>query len=393
MRLVVNWQRFGPYHVARLKAAAERLKSCGVELVGLETASLDSIYAWKQEKLSAPFPHVVAFPNRRVEEIPPLEVGRQMWSVLGELNPDAAAIAGFSAADTLAMLAWCKRYNRPAILMSESKWDDSPRSPAKEALKSLIVRQYSAALCGGTPHRDYLIRLGMPPQNIFLGYDAVDNDYFKTSAARIRQDVSLARHLPGLNDSTPFFLASSRFIKRKNLDSLLRAYSLYRKLCTETALRPWRLVLLGDGEERAALERLAQAEGLEDEAVCFAGFQQIDELPAYYALASAFIHPAMQEQWGLVVNEAMASGVPVLVSKRCGCAADLIIEGQTGFTFAPEKPDELAHLMMRVSLPLVDLQKIGQAAQAHIGHWGLSHFAAGLKEALDAAWSEKLKDR
>ena len=68
----------------------------------------------------------------------------------------------------------------------------------------------------------------------------------------------------------------------------------------------------------------------------------------YFAHASCFVHASIQEQWGLVVNEAMAAGLPVMVSNRCGCFDELVVEGKTGFGFDPSKVSELANLMLKV---------------------------------------------
>ena len=130
-----------------------------------------------------------------------------------------------------------------------------------------------------------------------------------------------------------YFLASARFIEKKNLSGLLHAYAAYRRATPDD---PWSLVVLGDGELRPELERLRGELGLDD-VVSFPGYRSYQELPAYYGLASCFVHASTTEQWGLVVNEAMAAGLPVLVSNRCGCAANLVQEdgvqeGGNGFT-------------------------------------------------------------
>ena len=142
-----------------------------------------------------------------------------------------------------------------------------------------------------------------------------------------------------------FFLASNRFLPKKNLPGLLRAFAQYR---TAAGADPWDLVLLGDGPLRPDVERLIADIGLAG-AVHLPGFKQYPELPAYYGLAGAFVHASTSEQWGLVVNEAMAAGLPVLVSDRCGCAPDLVAEGINGFTFPPEDHVRLAGLMSEVA--------------------------------------------
>ena len=125
----------------------------------------------------------------------------------------------------------------------------------------------------------------------------------------------------------------------------------------------WHLVLLGDGELRGELERRIALPDLAG-AVILRGFRQYDELPAFYGLARAFVHASTTEQWGLVVNEAMAAGLPVLVSARCGCAQDLVRNGVNGFTFDPYDVEELAGLMQRVAAMTEGQRRaMGQASQ------------------------------
>jgi len=120
--------------------------------------------------------------------------------------------------------------------------------------------------------------------------------------------------------------------------------------------------------------------------VLLPGFKQYPDLPAYYGLANAFIHASTKEPWGLVVNEAMASGLPVLVSNRCGCAADLVQEGVNGFTFDPYNVEQLAQFMFQISaFQPFRLSAFGDASRKIISNWGPDRFAAGLKRAAECA--------
>ena len=184
----------------------------------------------------------------------------------------------------------------------------------REWLKRRIVRLFAAALVGGAPQAAYARELGMPEEAIFQGYDAVDNVYFAEQAARVRDMAEVER--ARLDLPVRFFLAASRFVAKKNLFRLLDAYAAYRQRAGAGA---WHLVLLGDGALRAQIEsRIVRLDLIGR--VMLPGFKQYEELPAWYGLARAFVHASTTEQWGLVVNEAMASGLPVLVSERCGCA-------------------------------------------------------------------------
>lgn len=145
-------------------------------------------------------------------------------------------------------------------------------------------------------------------------------------------------------------------------------------------------MILGDGELRPELEAQRAALRLEDD-VLLPGFKQYDELPSWYGAAGCFVHASTSEQWGLVVNEAMASGLPVLVSDRCGCAVDLVQEGRNGFCFDPLDAQKLAGLLDRMSRASTDRVAMGEASRVLISPWGPERFAQGLKIAVERAAS------
>jgi glycosyltransferase involved in cell wall biosynthesis len=115
------------------------------------------------------------------------------------------------------------------------------------------------------------------------------------------------------------------------------------------------------------------------------GFKQYDDLPAYYGLAGAYIQASTTEQWGLVVNEAMAAGLPVIISNRCGCAPDLVEEGRNGYTFDPYDLDALAGLLRKIAADDCDRAAMGQASREIIARWTPQTFAENLGKAAEAA--------
>jgi glycosyltransferase involved in cell wall biosynthesis len=147
-------------------------------------------------------------------------------------------------------------------------------------------------------------------------------------------------------------------------------------------------VIVGDGELRAELEAACVRLGLAGH-VLLPGAKRYDELPVYYGLASAFIHVSTTEQWGLVVNEAMASGLPVLVSNRCGCAVDLVEEGRNGYLFDPYKALTLPTIMQRLAVSGPALEDMGRASQQIIALWSTETFANNLARAAEVALSTK----
>jgi glycosyltransferase involved in cell wall biosynthesis len=179
-----------------------------------------------------------------------------------------------------------------------------------------------------------------------------------------------------------FFLASARFVEKKNLPALLDAYAVYRDQCSSPA-DAWPLVLLGDGPLRPSLAERRRSLGLED-TVHMPGFVQYAQLPDYYAAAGAFVHASTTEQWGLVVNEAMASGMPVGVSRRCGCAEMLVADGVNGFIFDPYDTAAIADVLRQLA-EHPDPASLGRASRARIALWGPERFGHGLAAAAEAA--------
>lgn len=378
MRLCLQWPRFGPYHWSRLDAVHAFLSERDATLVALETAGRDATYGWHDAQSAPPYDHVRVFQDATAEALSPDDVFDAVTAVLDRMQPDAVGINSYSQPDALACLAWCRRRRRTAVVMTDSKADDAPRAAWREALKGRLVQQFDAALVAGTPHRAYLADLGLLASRIVTGYDVVDNAYFEREAETIRRDPASARALPGLDDPTPYFLASSRFLARKNLPVLLDAYRRYRARHDA----PWRLVLLGDGPLRSDLEQQIERDGIGG--VTLPGFRSFEELPAYYALAGAFVHPAVADQWGLVVNEAMAAGLPVLVSTGAGCAIDLVEDGGNGYRFVPDDPTALAeHLHTIATLPDADRRRMAERSQAIIADYTPALFAERLWEAVE----------
>lgn len=372
------FERIGPYHAARLRAAA---KIC--QLTAIEVQRTDETYAWDQMS-QVGFSRITLYESA-TDRCGLRDLRRQIDAKLAASTPDAVAIHGWSEPAALLALRWCQSHGVPAIVMSESSERDAPRSRLGEWMKRQVVRHYSAGLVGGRDHRDYLGKLGIPPERCFLGYDVVDNAYFESAAAVIRQDSERMRQRLDLPHR--YFLACCRFINKKNVARLIDAYAQYRRGCGEAA---WDLVILGDGPLRDQIAARIDSRGL-TEHLHLPGFRQYAELPNYYAMASVFVHASTVEQWGLVVNEAMACGLPVIVSDRCGCAVELV-DKSNGWTFDPYNVNELSNCLAEATLrENSELKPMGIASLNKIASWSPHLFAASLNSAALNAVSVRVK--
>jgi glycosyltransferase involved in cell wall biosynthesis len=209
-----------------------------------------------------------------------------------------------------------------------------------------------------------------------MGFDVVDNRHF--AKANDHTNVSMKPSRGGLPQS--YFFCCARFIAKKNLLFLLEAFAQYRRARADDASE---LVLAGDGPLRDAITRRA-AELSIGPNVYFLGHSKYADLPDVYAGARAFILPSAVDEWGLVVNEAMAAGLPVLVSNGVGCHRDLVQNGVNGFTFDPRNVGELAGLM-GVMTTSARRDEMGYASRRIIANWDLDRFATGLGTAADIA--------
>lgn len=376
-RVILHWPSFGPYHTARLRACVKAAPA-GVEVIGLAVAGQVQGRPWEAGEDGKDLRVETLFPEEMYHELPKARVRQAMQGILDQLGPAVVGISGYGMTDSRAALEWARRKKVCRVMMTESKADDAPRVWWKEWLKSRLVRRFDSALCGGSSHRAYLEQLGMPAGRIFDRYDVVDNERFRAAAERVRVDPNSHRHLPGLDDERPFFLVSSRFIARKNLPRLIEAYAAYRREDRDG----WRLVILGTGPDESQLRRQVVSDQVPD--VTFAGFQQFESLVAYYALAGAFVHPALQEQWGLVVNEAMVCGLPVLCSETVGACYDLVRDGENGFRFDPGETSSIGRALTAMATS-PDREAMGRRSLEIISEWTPEDFARNFWAAAEVS--------
>ncbi len=377
-QLVLIWVEFGAYHLARLQAAQDQLgnRCVGIELVGGYGDYKDCSDLPFRAKDRSGLNIVTLFPEESLKDIPVVTLVIRLLQTLIALSPETVALCGYHRLENLVALFWAKFTGRQVILLCESKQDDAPRNRVWEGMKGFVVRQFDSYLVGGTLHCQYLADLGANPKQVHLGYDSVDNRFFAEAAQAARiQSESLRENL-GLPKH--YFLAVCRFVPKKNLPMLLEAYRQYRNQQPEG----WGLVLCGGGPMETELRAFVNEHRVPG--VRFAGYASGQTLGHYYGLASCFVHPSSLEQWGLVVNEAMAAGLPVLVSNACGCAPDLVAEGSNGFTFDPGDPPALASLMISLSADPERLVKMSKASKAIIQRFAPTVFAESLGQILKA---------
>ena len=318
-----------------------------------------------------------------VSPLSPISRGilRRLCAPDGSPAFDALWVHGYASVNALHGILAANALGIPVLLRAESWLADRPRHlatlAAKELFFALLRPAIAATLPIGSRNRDYWARYLGPEMPQFLMPYAVDNEYFAARAeaadsAQLRAELELS---PG----RPVILFASKLQARKHADHLIEAY---HRLCSSAPSSLPYLVIVGDGKERPRLETLAAE--LRLEGVRFAGFRNQSELPAFFALAQIFVLPSRHEPWGLIVNEAMASGCAVIVSDDVGAHADLIADGVEGFVYPTGDVGALAAALGEVLAEPGAAARMGEAARARIATWDLEAGVRGLRQALAA---------
>lgn len=372
------------YHYARLQALAEACRKTGVSMISLELASYSDQYRSLIQGQESGFDNRVLFHAQSLEQVG----AREMWlaaeSALAELRPDVIFIYGYSLDVMRRIRSWGEQNGAGVVLISDSNEFDRTRYWPFERLKSRFVSRVDAGFAGGLSSSLYLQKLGLPQERIRAGYDVVDNEAFWRRTCESRSLQSQVRERWGL--PAGYFLYVGRLIKEKNLERLLAAYERYVGLLGSGAT-PWDLVICGSGPGEEALRRIASRMPQQVQAhIRFSGLVKQPELTDFYACASCLVLPSISESWGLVVNEAMACGLPVLVSKRAGCAADFVKEGQTGWLLHPHDTGQMARTMAGMHQMDAEARvEMGEQARRVIAGWGLDRFCQGVLESARIA--------
>ncbi len=379
--VVVIWIDWYAYHVGRFMgldaAPALRGRVAGIEMVGGVGVHAGLKF---REALPESLAIETLMPDSDWRSANKWQLSVELWKRLSRLDPEVVLVPGYYTLPAVAAALWARLHGRASVLMTESTAYDHVRVPWKETLKSVAVRLlFGWAVSGGKDHVAYLRQLRFPENRVVGFYDVVNNGLFREGTSAVRAGTRREDH--GLPKER-YFLYVGRLAEEKNIAGLLQSWITYRE-----SGGLWPLVLVGDGPERAALEAAAGRTPYAHE-VYFPGLRSSRELLPFYAFAGCFVLPSTREPWGLVVNEAMASGLPVIVSGRCGCARDLVRPGVNGFVFHPERPEELTAALHTISAAGAEkLQGMGESSAEQIREYSPESF--GLEIARIVAERER----
>lgn len=336
---------------------------------------------WEVKKNELNFPYEILY-KVPADQVRMLSLFRKVSTRLNALGPAVLIIDGYSYASCWAGLVWAKTNNKKIILWSSSNEDDHRRVFYKELIKRFIIKNCNAFNVYGTKSREYLIKLGAQKDNIFIVGNNTDNAFYYNETMKWKKErLSLCQ---GFGIPEKNFLYIGRFSSEKNIFTLLDAYG--RTTGWDSG---WGLILIGSGPQKQEIESYIENSGIKN--VFMPGFKQKDEIPKFLAVSDVFILPSISETWGLVVNEAMAAGLPVIVSKKCGCYPDLVRDGENGFSFNPLDKDGLFNIMKEIVDGKMDLKRMGESSLEIVKGYTPERAAKIIVETIELVTQEKIK--
>jgi glycosyltransferase involved in cell wall biosynthesis len=373
-RLVVLTEIIAPYRIPVFNALAER-EDVDLHVIFLSETD-HSMRQWRVYAEETRFSYEVLPSWRGRLGKYNILVNHRVASALRRARPEVIVCGGYNYLASWQALRWARR-NRVQFLL----WCESTASDCRgehllvEQLKENFLRSCDGFVVPGKSALEYLQRLGAPLEKVFVAPNAVDTNLFATGERMVREKAERVRQKLGL--PSRYFLFVGRLVKAKGVFDLLDAYSrLDAELRSQVGL-----VFAGDGPQRAELE--AMARDIYPGAVHFPGFVHRDELASYYSLAECLVLPTHSDTWGMVVNEAMACGLPVICTDVAGCAADLV--KANGRLVAPGNVRQLAEAMREVADDPGLRSYMSQESTQLIRNYSPESWAAGIAEATLAA--------
>ena len=345
--------------------------------------------AWNQESLSGLKYKVLPGTSfrRRFRESELVHFGPAVVGKLRKGHFDLVVICGYSHPTLLLALFYCLVTGTPFVLQGESHIVQQ-RHPLKRVLKRCLLfpllRRARAAFATGRKAADYWVDAGIPRERVFTLSNTPDLEFFLSASDAARNRREAVRKALGLSSRrTGIFVG--RFVEVKGVEIILEAMA---------GLAPDKqpeLLLVGDGPLKPHYEKIIQRHNLP---VRLVGFQQKERLPELYAAADFFILPSLSEPWGVVVNEAMACGLPLLLSDQVGAAYDLLEERRNGFMVpAGDAAAWRKALVVIMELTDAELNRMGAASREIVRPWNYEANVRNVLECINQIFYENKKQK
>jgi glycosyltransferase involved in cell wall biosynthesis len=354
--VLISFDTHTPYLAFRVSRLAAELRRRGLEdavkLRVVLIAGKESTYGWEGEEFEAQYGGVPVttlsktfrgLGLRGYFRLSTLKTCVKFFGQLLKHRPKMVLVGGYDRPESMIAGFSSILFRWRVGVLHDSRFNDAEsfgKNVVLERMKSLVLRRYQFFMCSGQECVDYSRFLaGSKKPAYFGGWNVVDNEGIGRAADDASGDEAIYQHF-GIEKGSPYFLMAIRFIAKKNADRVLEAYSRYRARVGHKAVP---LVICGQGELEDDYRKQVNELGISG-SVKIVPWLDYSQVPRASRLSTAVLLASTHDQWGLIINEALAAGAPVLVSNRCG-AHELVKNGTNGFTFAPGDVDHLSSLL------------------------------------------------
>ena len=360
------WSQFSAYHVDRLEAVGRRLLG-RARVLSVEVASSSATYAWDPSGDVEGTEKHRLFQGQMHEKIPLFRRFVAQLRVLLQCDIIFVGVA-YSQPDIIALSYLLRLLGKQVVMMTASKFDDFQRSASREFAKRLLLSPYSAAVVGGRRQFEYVRFLGFKRKLVLPGYNTV-------SMRRVLDEAKAPDEAEPAYESRPFVFVG-RFVDKKNIPRMLEGFARY---AANAGAQARRLVLIGDGPLRSQMLAQCADLGIED-LVDFAGFLPAAKVSAHLARSLALVLVSEEEQWGLVINEALAVGLPVIVSADVGAREALVRNLLNGVVVEACDVEDIARSFALVDTTEAKWQAMSAAATQRAWHADAERFADAVEQ-------------
>jgi glycosyltransferase involved in cell wall biosynthesis len=310
-----------------------------------------------------------------------------LWKTIRQVKPEVLVVDGFFKWSFVAFL-YRIMAGTPLVILYERTFHTERQAQWFRTIYRKIVLQFTDAMsCNGRLCQEYAEWLGMPANRITLGHMAADVEIMQRGAQQVKPELIAAlRAKWGSSPKSLVFLYVGRLIGMKGLREFLAGWALFNKSEDRNHQSETTLVIVGSGPEDQNLHHQASALGVNN--LHFAGSVDYDSLAPFYAASDVFVIPTLEDNWSLVVPEAMACGLPILCSKYNGCWPELVYQNKNGWLFDPLDPqDTLKCLRLCKATSAADLRKMGENSRTILEDYTPSSAAKAIYASCEYAIS------
>jgi glycosyltransferase involved in cell wall biosynthesis len=358
MKILIIHNDLRAYWRRRLFFLHDLLRSEGIEFYAVELFGKGSPYDFESFNKTESWWDCL-FPENSHAELTTRQIKDKLFSKLDDIRPDVVIGGSIVFYSGALGLRWAKKNQKKFIMFDDAKPSWVKRNFVVQAIKNLITTQIDALWLPSDEYdKEYAPLYSKKKIKYLYGYDCIDNELFKPANNKAPESKKI--------------ITVSRLVPKKNIKALLDAWQFVE--CNDDS---YSLHILGDGPLSVELHQYKNKLGLKR--VNFLGSIANDALPQYLAAADAFVSPSLYESWGLVVNEAMAAGLPVLLSDKINAAFTLLKDGENGYLFDPFEPAALRQKLMDfIRLPAAEKKKMSQRSLELIGEMDFNYMGTEL---------------